>query len=276
MHAISFRVFMISFVALASFLGALPVVVKAPVTLRSGQPAPRVSSHVYLPFQSQGGHSLELPEVTALPEVTDLPMATVTPVVPTVSATPRPPKPTYARLPMEEDYHSQVTETHLKNACGPASLLMVLDYYDLKASLDDVIKMARFSPKEGGFDPTCQVNKACMSAAALEKLAHDAYGMAVDAREGWTLEDVYAALADGKPVIADIAWQGKSSGIGHFVVIYGVDLVEKMVYYHDPFEGAARQSGWDEFAAGWSGPVDVGDPLQPTGHVGWGMSLAKK
>lgn len=193
--------------------------------------------------------------------------------VPAATTAPKPPRQPLARVEMDDSYHSQLTETKLRNACGPTSLLMVLDHYNLEDSLEKVIMNSRFSPKQGGYDPACKDNKVCMSPGALVKVAKEAYGIQVEAREGWTLEQVYEELSKGRPLIADILWRLGSNGTGHFVVIYGVDLQKEMVYYHDPFDGARQESTWKEFSAAWHTTVDTGDPLKPAGHTGWGMVM---
>jgi hypothetical protein len=100
------------------------------------------------------------------------------------------------------------------------------------------------------------------------------YGLTVDAHAGWTFDQLYQAIASGRPVIADVTWGLVPGGSGHFVLVYGVDPQTKQVYYHDPYSGPSRSASWNVFSASWSGPVDVGDPLQPAGHPFWGASLA--
>ncbi len=184
-----------------------------------------------------------------------------------------PPSALIARLPMDDQYHSQLTETHRPNACGPTSLLMVLDYFELEDSLAAVIAEHQFSPAQGGYDPSCTANPVCTSPGALVRVARERYGLTVVAREGWTFEEIRQSLADGQPVIADIVWRLADEGPGHFVVIFGIDMVERTITYHDPYDGGNKTSSWDDFAAAWDGPVDRGDPLQPEGHRFWGMSI---
>lgn len=177
-------------------------------------------------------------------------------------------------LPMDEDYHSQLTETSLPNACGPTSLLMVLDYFGLEQSLDVVIAYHQAIPAEqGGYDPSCTKNGVCTSPGALVQVAQSVYGLSVDARHGWTFEDVQAALLAGNPIIADINWRLVPGNFGHFVVIYGVDAATGTIFYHDPYDGSQRSASWTQFYAAWNGPIDVGDPLQPEGHRLWGMAV---
>jgi uncharacterized protein YvpB len=178
------------------------------------------------------------------------------------------------RLPMEDEYHSQISETSLPNACGPTALMMALDYFELEESLAEVIQKLRFSPEQGGYDPLCTANPVCTSPGALVQVAGKEYGLLVDAHEGWTFDEIQNSIALGQPIIADIVWRLADEGPGHFVVIYGIDTEHNLLFYHDPYDGAEKVASWEEFSTAWDGPVDRGDPLQPQGFTFWGMSLA--
>jgi uncharacterized protein YvpB len=176
-------------------------------------------------------------------------------------------------LPMADDYHSQKTETYLPNACGPTSLLMVLDHYEIESSLERVIEELDIPPQEGGYDPSCSANAICMSPGAIERTAREHYDLRVDAHDEWSFQDVQEALAKGSPIIADIAWRGKMQGPGHFVVIYGIDMEKEEIFYHDPYDGPEMIAKFADFEASWKGPIDAGDPLRPQGHNFWGMAI---
>lgn len=177
------------------------------------------------------------------------------------------------RLPMEDQYHSQLTDTNRPNACGPTSLFMILDYFDLEESLDAVIKKHEFSPAQGGYDPDCSANPVCTSPGALAKVAHEEYGLGVEVHEGWTFEEIHRSLASGRPIIANIVWRLNDEGPGHFVVIFGIDTEQRTIQYHDPYDGADMNASWDDFTTAWDGPVDLGDPLKPEGHRFWGLEI---
>ncbi len=177
-------------------------------------------------------------------------------------------------LEMGAHFHSQLSETSLGNACGPTSLLIALDYFRIRASLAQVIQRSSLSPYLGGFDPTCTANPACLSPGVLVQVA-ERYGLGTDAHEGWTFDQLYAALADGRPVIVDVTWGLVPGGSAHFVLVDGLDPEKKIVYYHDPYSGPSRSASWTRFSASWAGPVDLGDPLRPAGHRFWGVALFK-
>jgi hypothetical protein len=152
--------------------------------------------------------------------------------------------------------------------------MMVLDYFELEQSLAEVIQKLQYAPTQGGYDPYCAANPVCTSPGALAKIAQEEYGLLIEAHDGWTLADIHESIAAGQPIIADIVWRLADEGPGHFVVIYGIDIEGDFLYYHDPYDGAERVASWEEFSIAWDGPVDLGDPLQPQGHVFWGMSLS--
>jgi RHS repeat-associated protein len=173
------------------------------------------------------------------------------------------------------------------NACGPASLLIVLRHYGISASLKDISDMASKIPVgQGGYDPTCNKTKGnpvCLSAGAMVKLAQS-YGLTVQAHDHWTWEQVRRELAQEHPIIADININ-KSDNLpvtsipsdstaytGHFVVIYGIDYKNKQVYYRNPLVEKVNQTDFALFDVAWTNVVDEGDPLQKTGHRAWAMA----
>lgn len=175
-------------------------------------------------------------------------------------------------LPLEKTYYSQIYDTDVANACGPAAALMVLDYYGLEDSMDIVINRLKSMPSPGAFDPNCYVNTVCTSPDALTRLFYE-YGLQVYSHEDWTLAEIFAVVSKENPIIADILWDPSTESLGHFVVIYGVDLNQKILYYHDPYRGRELTAHWDDFASLWEGRVDIGDPLKPDGHYFWGLEI---
>jgi len=204
---------------------------------------------------------------THMPTLTLIDLPTLTP------ALSPDPDPILLRVP----YHSQLYEAGGGfDACGPAALLMVLDYLGQEKSLQKVAHLAEAIPAaDGGYDPSCSANPVCTSAGALAQVASQDYGVTVIAHDGWSFSDVRQSLANGHPVIADVTVDLRPGATGHFVVIYGVSVSRQIVYYHDPYRGSSKSATWNKFAASWGGThgilVDHGDPLQPRGHSFWGM-----
>jgi hypothetical protein len=177
-------------------------------------------------------------------------------------------------LPMDDFYHSQLDDTDLPNACAPTAGFIVLDYLKRETSLDAVADLLMMEkPEHGGYDPSCERNVVCTSPMTLAQRLSYEYHLTIHTRQGWTLNAVYNALNRGHPIIADILWRTDGQGLGHFVVIFGVDKEEKLIYYHDPIEGESIVSTWQVFSERWSGPVDVGDPTYPQGFQYWGMEV---
>ena len=175
-------------------------------------------------------------------------------------------------IQLKVPYHAQLDY----NSCGEASLLMVLDYWGKENSLQKVVEYAKNVGEAGAYDPACDKNPVCTSSGALVDVASKDYGMMVVSHEGWTQEQVRTSLANGRPIIAGIHYELKKGGFGHFVVIYGFDVEQQQIYYHDPLDGPNQDASWNNFFyIGWNNlkdPVDVKDPLQTRGHVGEGIA----
>jgi hypothetical protein len=154
---------------------------------------------------------------------------------------------------------------------------MVLDYWDKTNSIDEVIEHLRNFEGCGAYDPDCATNPVCTSPRALVEVAQNNYALQVNAHESWTLEEVHQSLHSQIPIIADIFYNLEPGAFGHFVVIYGIRVEEEQttIFYHDPYDGASQEAKWTgegEFAGGWQGPVDTGDPCKTDGHEYWGMA----
>jgi hypothetical protein len=166
---------------------------------------------------------------------------------------------------------------------------MVLDYLDKETSppgtptptpsppltLGSVIERAQeIPPEEGGFADNCAAggNPVCMSAGALAQVG-ESYGLSVQAGDNWTKDGLWNALGSGHPIIVLIRVDMDPEESGHFVVVYGLDLGTDEVIYHDPLysDGAEKRVPWETFDEVWKSNVDDLDPLQPGGHIRWGM-----
>jgi len=179
-----------------------------------------------------------------------------------------------AILPMDEYYHSQIQDTDLPNACAPTAGFMVLEYLKREISLDKVAELLMMvEPEHGGYDPSCQRNVVCTSPMTLAQQISFEYGLTIFTRQGWSLEATHNALSRGHPIVADILYRLNGKGLGHFVVIFGVDLEKELIYYHDPIDGKNLVSTWQVFSERWAGPVDIGDPTYPQGFRFWGMEV---
>jgi uncharacterized protein YvpB len=177
-------------------------------------------------------------------------------------------------LPMGDFYHSQLVDIDLPNACAPTAGFIVLDYLKRETTLDEVAELLRkVDPEHGGYDPSCERNVVCTSPMTLAQQLSQEYQLTIHTRQGWTLDAAYEAIDRGHPIVADILWRLEGPRLGHFVVIFGVDREEKLIFYHDPLDGESMVSTWQVFSERWAGPVDVGDPTFLQGFQFWGMEV---
>jgi hypothetical protein len=177
-------------------------------------------------------------------------------------------------LPMGDFYHSQLVDIDLPNACAPTAGFIVLDYLKRETTLDEVAELLRkVDPEHGGYDPSCERNVVCTSPMTLAQQLSQEYQLTIHTRQGWTLNAAYEAIDRGHPIIADILWRLEGPRLGHFVVIFGVDREEKLIFYHDPLDGESMVSTWQVFSERWAGPVDIGDPTFLQGFQFWGMEV---
>ncbi len=190
----------------------------------------------------------------------------------------------YGEVRLAVPYHSQLDETDSERwnpgtTCGPTALLMVLHHLGLEEDLAPVVERTAAIPHaDGGYDPACssEGNPVCTSPGALVTVAREGYHLDIEARDGWTIDDVTRALSRGQPVIADVNVDLEPTNTGHFVVIIGFaeQAGEVRLRYHDPYREPDMIATWETFARSWGGPIDVGDPLQPEGHAFWGMVVS--
>lgn len=177
-------------------------------------------------------------------------------------------------LPMGDFYHSQLDDIELPNACAPTAGFIVLDYLKRETTLDEVADLLRMvKPERGGYDPVCERNVVCTSPMTLAQQLSQEFQLTIHTRQGWTLDAAYSAIDRGHPIIADILWRLEGQRLGHFVVIFGVDKEEELIFYHDPLDGESMVSTWQVFSERWAGPVDVGDPTFLQGFQFWGMEV---
>lgn len=177
-------------------------------------------------------------------------------------------------LQMADHYYSQLDDIDLPNACAPTAGFIILDYLKKETTLDEVAELLMMiEPESGGYDPTCKRNIVCTSPMTLAQRISSEYFLTIHTRQGWTLESVHQTLLRGHPIIADILWRLDGQSIGHFVVIFGIDIENKLIYYHDPIDGENQLTSWQEFSERWAGPVDVGDPTYIQGFRYWGMEV---
>ena len=125
--------------------------------------------------------------------------------------------------------------------CGPASVKMVLGYYGIDASEDDLCKHCSHTFELG-----------CTNENMVK--AFSRYGVAADIKNFSLLSDVAYYVSNNVPVIVD--WFSPGTGVinnimptGHASVVVGLD--DKMITLIDPENGQQRSINRDEFMRVW-------------------------
>ena len=133
-------------------------------------------------------------------------------------------------------------ETLNIDMCGPASLKIVLEYYGINKSEDELAQLCKFK-KGFGVD-----DKGIKSAA--EKL-----GFKVKIKNNSSFKDIEKWLKKDVPVMVDWFTRGRtdygdsSTADGHYSVAMGLD--DNFIYLQDPELGAMRKIERDNFMRVW-------------------------
>jgi len=151
-------------------------------------------------------------------------------------------------------------------SCGACAMRIVCSYFGVGPEEEkDFRQLLGTSSKEG-------THVAKMVAFAKQQ------GLKVQAEEGLTIQDLKAALDDGKPVIVLLqAWgypeDYPEDGSGHYAIVIGYD--DECIYFEDPWiKGRRAKLKTAEFENRWH---DTGSDEKDTGHkfVRWGMICYK-
>ncbi len=133
-------------------------------------------------------------------------------------------------------------ETLSADMCGPASLKIVLDYYGIEKSEDELAKLCRL--KKGlGID-----DKGIKTVA--EKLSFK-----IKIKNNSSFKDIKNWLKKDVPVIVDWFTKGRNdypeseTADGHYSVVMGLD--DKFIYLQDPELGAMRKIERNDFMRVW-------------------------
>lgn len=157
------------------------------------------------------------------------------------------PEPSPSPTPVPEkkvlDNEYQVVQTF--NNCGPASLSLVLRYFNIDKSQEELGQQLRpYQNPEGDNDD---------KSVTLDELASKAeeFGLVSYHRPNGDISMLREFIAAGIPVITR-TWMHADEDIGHYRVINGYDQEAKTMYLDDTFEGKALTFSYDEFNTVWS------------------------
>lgn len=166
-----------------------------------------------------------------------------------------------------------------QNDSGAAAAVMLLRAYLPNSALTPDVFSARFALPADSHFSLAQIRAALAS-----------MGIPTESRAGLVIQDVFAYLAAGKPILAPLRYQAlaeagltESGPSGpHFVVLVGLDV--RCIYIHDPrcnhpAEGAARAipldlfwRAWKETASEAQSPIPERSALIPNNALGFRLA----
>jgi len=133
-------------------------------------------------------------------------------------------------------------ETLNADMCGPASLKIVLEYYGINKSEEELAKMAGHK-KGSGIDDE-----------GIKRVA-ERLGFKVKTKNNSSFRDIENWLKKEVPVIVDWFTKGRTdygdsaTADGHYSAVMGLDDV--FIYLQDPELGAMRKIKRDDFVRVW-------------------------
>ena len=157
---------------------------------------------------------------------------------PTVTPTPSPELPESHIIPIR----THVFQTF--NNCGPASLSMLLSYYDINISQKELgEKLRPYQHPRGDNDD---------KSVTLEELAMEAenYGFNSYHRPGGNIEILKRFIAEGIPVVIR-TWLKADEDIGHYRLIRGYDDLTGEIIQDDSLENSNLRFTYDNILRLW-------------------------
>ncbi|MEX1997442.1 MAG: C39 family peptidase [Candidatus Andersenbacteria bacterium] len=133
-------------------------------------------------------------------------------------------------------------ETLHASMCGPASLKMVLAYYGIEKTEQELAQLAGTDSDLG------------TSAEGIKEAA-ESFGFTVEVKNNGTFEDIQTWLDKKAPVIVNWFTRGRidypESDVpdGHLSVVVGLD--DEYIYLQDPEIGKLRKIARDDFMKVW-------------------------
>lgn len=130
------------------------------------------------------------------------------------------------------------------NNCGPATLSMVLNYYDIDTTQGELGMKLRPHQNAEGFNDDKNVS--------LDELANEArlYGFNAYFNPNGNVEIVKKLLSNDIPVIT-VTWLSNSEDIGHYRILTGYDENSKSYTQNDSYQGPNRNYTYAEFDEIW-------------------------
>lgn len=129
-----------------------------------------------------------------------------------------------------------------ESMCGPASLKMVLGYYGIQKSEEELAKM-------------CKTTKELGTSNENLKKAAERLGFKAEMKNYSTFKDIQHWLDKKVPVIVDWFTRGRTDyddsdiADGHYSVVVGLD--DAFIYIQDPELGSVRKIKRENFMTVW-------------------------
>lgn len=133
-------------------------------------------------------------------------------------------------------------ETLNAGMCGPASLKMVLDYWDVSKTENELAKLCNTEINSGTNDISI-------------KNTAESFGFKVEIKNNSSFEDIRYWLDKKIPLIVDWFTRGRKDysdsevADGHYSVVVGLD--QEFIYLQDPKIGSLRKIEKSDFYKVW-------------------------
>jgi len=133
-------------------------------------------------------------------------------------------------------------ETLKGGYCGPASLKIITDYYNINKTEEEIAKLCNRGPDLGTDDRSIK--------RAAEKM-----GLKVEIKNESSFEDIQSWLKKGVPPIVNWFTRGRYDydedevADGHYSVVIGLD--DEFIYLQDPEIGRVRKINREDFYRVW-------------------------
>lgn len=154
------------------------------------------------------------------------------------------PSPTSIQIPNKYEIARKLQIFQSFNNCGPASLTMLLSYFRINETQENLgQKLRPYQVASGDNDD---------KSVTLEELANAAsdYNLAAYHRPNGDYEKIKRFVSNGIPVIVR-TWLHPNEDIGHFRVIRGYDDTTSELIQDDSFEGKDLRYNYDVFNKMW-------------------------
>lgn len=132
------------------------------------------------------------------------------------------------------------------NNCGPATFSMMLAYFDISVSQDELGQKLRPWQNPQGIND----DKSVTVAEIAEESKN--YNLIAYYRPNGDIQKLKFFLANDLPVLTR-TWLKEDEDIGHYRVIRGFDETTKEIIQNDSLQGANLRFGYDEFLRLWQG-----------------------